>query len=400
MAKKKAKKVRLAFRKNRQKRARRKDLTRDALVDEQVAENLASGERLSGKGELTRHRTIVGVESSDTDDEQIVRSVNPDNCLAGRVLRSVGLHKMVRADNGQLYECSVRRVLQTLASDERTAVVAGDRVLITPSGRADQAVIESVEPRTSTLSRGSYRREHVLVSNIDCALIIVSALEPPLKPGLIDRFLISAAKGNSRPIICINKSDLVAPAELQPVVGLYGRLGYDIVDTSTVTGRGIARLKSLMQGRASVVTGQSGVGKSSLLNAINPSLVRQTTHVSPYTGKGRHTTRSAELLELSFGGWVVDTPGIRQLYLWDVDPGEVEAYFIEFRPFVTRCRFPSCTHTHETGCGVKEAVAWRLISQLRYDSYCRILTDDEERPMLYRKAGWVPPPLDPEPMDE
>ena len=86
--------------------------------------------------------------------------------------------------------------------------------------------------------------------------------------------------------------------------------------------------------------------------------------------------------------------------MWDVDPGEVEAYFIEFRPFVTRCRFPSCTHTHETGCGVKEAVAWRLISQLRYDSYCRILTDDEERPMLYRKAGWVPPPLDPEPMDE
>jgi ribosome biogenesis GTPase len=135
-------------------------------------------------------------------------------------------------------------------------------------------------------------------------------------------------------------------------------------------------LRQLLRGRQSVVAGQSGVGKSSLLNRADPKLHLQIGDVSSWTGKGRHTTRRAVLLPLDSGGWVVDTPGIRQMELWDVQPGEVEGYFVEFRPFVPRCKFPDCSHTHETGCGVIRAVERGLISRMRYESYLRIVSGD------------------------
>ena len=143
--------------------------------------------------------------------------------------------------------------------------------------------------------------------------------------------------------------------------------------TSIVDGRGVERLRDLMKDRESVLSGQSGVGKSSLLNVIQPSLKLATSDVSGWSGKGRHTTRRAILMPLEFGGWVADTPGVRQFELWDVIPEEVEGYFVEFRPFVTQCRFPNCSHTHEHNCGVKDAVDNDLISILRYDSYLRIM---------------------------
>jgi ribosome biogenesis GTPase len=216
----------------------------------------------------------------------------------------------------------------------------------------------------------------VIVSNVDQALIVVSAAEPPLKPSLIDRLLISAEKGGVHAVICINKVDLVDPAGLQPIAGVYGRLGYDVVLTSATEAAGVERLRSLLKDRETVVAGQSGVGKSSLLNAVQPGLALNTAEVSRWTQKGRHTTRRAILLELEFGGWVADTPGIRQFELWDVRPEEVEGYFIEFRPFVTLCKFPDCSHTHEEGCGVKRGVEDDLISPLRYESYLRIVDGD------------------------
>jgi ribosome biogenesis GTPase len=139
----------------------------------------------------------------------------------------------------------------------------------------------------------------------------------------------------------------------------------------------VERLRALLRGRETVVSGQSGVGKSSLLNAVQPGLGRRIGEVSGETGKGRHTTRVAELLPLSFGGWVIDTPGVRQFELWDVIPEEVEGYFREFRAFVASCRFPDCTHVHEAGCGVKRAVEDGCISRMRYDSYVRIVTGDD-----------------------
>ena len=201
--------------------------------------------------------------------------------------------------------------------------------------------------------------------------------DPPLKPALIDRFLVTAGKGNVRGLVCINKCDLVDPAELQPIVGLYTRLGYEFVPASTRSGLGIDRLRELLRGEATVISGQSGVGKSSLLNAIQPGLKLDIGGVSETSRKGTHTTRVARLLQLDVGGWVVDTPGIRQMELWDVHPGEVEAYFVEFRPFVPLCRFPNCLHIEEAGCAVKAAVRQDLISLTRYESYLRIVSGDD-----------------------
>jgi len=373
MAKKRARKVRVAFRKNRTSRTRSQNLTHEAL-ERAEAEDAVQQERVTGKGQLTRHRTVVGVEGDDEGTVQ--RDIDEAKCLAGRVLKAIGANRCdVQTESGRIYNCSVRRVVRTLARDTRNAVVAGDRVLFQPLDE-DEGVIERVEPRQSLVSRGSGQFEHVIVANVDQLVIVASAADPPLKPGLVDRFLASAARGNVRPIIAINKADLADIVQLQPVIGLYAQLGYEILLTSATIGGGVDRLRSLLAGSETAFAGQSGVGKTSLLNAIQPGLGRQTSEVSAESRKGRHTTRVTELIPLAGGGWVVDTPGVRQMELWDVIPEEVEAYFVEFRPFIAGCRFPDCTHTHESGCRVKRAVAEGMISTLRYESYLRMLHDD------------------------
>lgn len=371
MAKKK--KIRVELRKNREKKGRRQSLRPGELGVEQASADLAFDERISGKGELTRHRTII---SNTDDDGTPQRLVEEGTYLAGRVLSPRGTGCIVRGDDGKQYECAVRRLVKNISRDERNAVVAGDRVLFKPAGD-EQGLIERVEPRHGTLSRQIRRQKQVLVANVDQVLIVASAAAPQLKPSLIDRYLISAQLGGINPVICVNKADLVDPAELQPVIGLYSQLGYEVVMTSARLGLGIARLRQLLSQRETALTGQSGVGKSSLINAVEPTLNLRTLEVSTDTGKGRHTTTNANLLELSFGGWVVDTPGIRQLELWDVIPDEVEGYFVEFRPFVMGCKFPDCTHTHEAGCRVKWAVIRGMISHTRYESYCKIREGDQ-----------------------
>lgn len=375
-------KQRVAFRKNRGKRSRKSNLTREVEIaradDAEAAmiEDLPTEERLSGKGELTRQRTII-VGDVDEETGETIRDVDQSTVQRGRVLSSAGLNSIVQAENGQQFECTVRRIVRTLARETRNAVVAGDWVLFQQLD--DQyGVIERVEPRRSTLSRGSRRHEHIIVSNVDQVVIVVSAVDPPLKPSLIDRFIISAAKGETDAIVCVNKADLADRAELQPILGLYASLGYQSVMTSAETGDGITSLRKLLVERQSVFTGQSGVGKSSLLNRIQPNLALETGSVSSWSHKGKHTTRRAVLLPLDSGGWLVDTPGIRQLGLWDVIPEEVEGFFVEFRPFVAFCRFPNCSHTHESGCRVKDAVASGLISHSRYVSYLRIMSGQEE----------------------
>lgn len=384
MAKKKGKKIRVAFKKNRQKKVRKNKLSSHQVEEHVDSQYMDAGERLTGKGDLTRHRTVTGVEQETDDGTAFVIDIDESNCLPGRVIRSQGLNSVVQTEDGTRYDCTVRRLVRTMSRDDRNAVVAGDHVLIRPEGDENQAVIERVEPRRSYLSRGSKRREHILVSNIDQAVIVVSADDPPLKPSLIDRFLISSEKGKIHSIICINKIDLVDPVELQPLIGVYAQLGYDIVLTSVVEGTGIPRLRSLLKGKQTVFSGQSGVGKSSLLNQVDSHLALETAAISQDSRKGRHTTRSAVLLEIATGGWVVDTPGIRQLQLWDVNPEEVEGFFREFHAFVPQCRFPDCSHTHETGCGIKRAVANDFISRQRYQSYLKIIAGDEPRPVYHQ----------------
>ena len=354
-------------------------MTRDVAHSDNVEADkfadLPTTERLSGKGELSRNRTIIVDEVDENGD--VILEVNEQSCRTGRVLSAVGLHSIVQDDNGQQFECTVRRIVRTMSRDARNAVVAGDFVLFQQLDE-QYGVIERVQPRRSSLSRGSRRHEHIIVANVDQVVIVASALDPPLKPSLVDRFIISASKGETAAVICVNKSDLVNRAELQPILGLYGQLGYQTVLCSAETGEGIAWLRELIKGRQSVFTGQSGVWKSSILNAIQPGLKLGTSHVSTGSGKGRHTTRRAELVALDFGGWVVDTPGIRQLELWDVIKEEVEGFFVEFRPFVAFCRFPSCSHTHEIGCRVKDAVLAGLVSRGRYESYQRIMYGQED----------------------
>ena len=367
-------KVRVDIRRNKQVRAREQNLTHDMLSDEVAAEDARSGERLSGKGTLSRRRTIMEAE---VGDEQLLRNVAVDGCQFGRVTSFIGLTCQVQSEtDDREYECTIRGMLRTLARDSRNVVVTGDRVLFRPEGDAHQGVIERVEPRRGILSRNSHGREHMIVTNIDQVLIVASAAEPELKPNLIDRYLVMAERHAVKAVICINKVDLVNPVELQRIASIYGRIGYPVVLTSSVDGRGIDQLRSFLAGRQCAVSGQSGVGKSSLLNLVDPALHLDTADVSDASSKGTHTTRRGRLLRLANGGWVADTPGIRQFELWDIGMEEVDGYFIEFRPFIRFCRFPDCSHTHEDNCGVKKAVAAGMIHPRRYDSYLRLREDD------------------------
>jgi ribosome biogenesis GTPase / thiamine phosphate phosphatase len=374
---KKKRKPRTDFRKNREVRARDKNIRHDPADVNSRTLDAPQRERVSGKGVISRKRTVAGADIFEDDaGVHVLPEVDRAVCRLGRVLRVQGLHSIVRDDSGRIVSCATRRILKTLATDQRHVVAAGDVVWFLPEGEV-QGVIERVEPRHGVVSRTSRGRQHVLVANVDQLVIITSAAEPRIKPNLIDRLLVTAERGGIRPIICINKIDLIEPADLMPLVGVYAQLGYDVLMVSATTGLGIDRLRDRLTGEESVVTGQSGVGKSSLLNAVEPHLSLRVQTVSDDTQKGRHTTTTAELIPLSFGGYVVDTPGIRQFQLWDVIPEEVAGFFRDLRPYVSRCRFPDCTHTHEDNCAVKDAVADGWIDARRYESYSQIRAGDE-----------------------
>jgi ribosome biogenesis GTPase len=356
MAKKK--KIRVDLRKNRAKPPRKHDWTSGFHQHGFEDEATPQGERVRARGDLSRRRTIIQDESPDQAETgatpAAMPAVDASACLQGRVLRVHRQIAVVAGPDGKEYRCTVRQVLKSLTTEERNIVTTGDRVWFLPSA-AGEGVIERVEPRHGLLTRASRGREHVLVSNVDQVVIVVSLAQPDLKPHLIDRYLASAAQGKIAPLICLNKADLVDLVEYQPLVGFYSQLDIPTLLTSASSGLGIDRLRELLKDRQTVLSGQSGVGKSSLLNAIQPGLQLVVREVSEVNQKGRHTTTTAELHPLDFGGWVVDTPGIRQFELWDVIPEEVEGFFPEFHPFVPLCAFPDCTHTHEDRCAVKRA---------------------------------------------
>jgi len=374
------KKIRADFRKNRSVRTRRTDWTKQFDQHGFEQEDPQQQERISGKGELVRKRTVRGTQRAAGDEPGLDVHLDVDEslCRRGRVLSVRGLVSTVEGEDGRIYRCAIRRLLKTLATDQRHVVAAGDRVLLRPVESTDppEGIIERVEPRHGSICRTSRRRQQIIVTNVDQLMIVSSTAEPRLKPNLIDRMLIAAEKGGVRPLICINKIDLAQPDALQPLVGVYSQMGYEVMLLSAKTGFGVERFRRALTGFQSVVAGQSGVGKSSLLNAVDPDLHLPVRAVSSDTNKGRHTTSTAQLLPLCCGGYVVDTPGIRQFQLWDVIPEEVAGFYRDLRPYVSLCRFPDCTHTHEDGCAVKDAVADGRLDERRYESYCHLATDD------------------------
>jgi ribosome biogenesis GTPase len=377
----KKKKVRVAFKKNRGKRTRANDLTRGYDAEATGAQEGPPSERVRAKGELSRHRTIVTHEaeagaagsSAEAPGPAALRAVDMDTCLPAVVLLIHGLVSIVQTEDGRTYSCHVRRVLKSLAIDGRNVLTVGDRVWFRPAqAEGSDGLIERIEPRRGVITRGYRQRQHVLAANVEKVLIVSGLSQPGLKLNLIDRYLVAAEIGGVRPVIVLNKADLADLSLYQWVVGLYTQLGYETLFTSAADGRGIERIRELLESGVTALSGQSGVGKSSLLNTVQPGLNLKVREVSDWTFKGKHTTTTAELIRMEEGGYVVDTPGLRQFELWGIVPGELAGRFVEFRPYLPHCRFPDCSHTHEARCAVKEALHWGQIHAGRYESYLKL----------------------------
>jgi ribosome biogenesis GTPase / thiamine phosphate phosphatase len=260
-------------------------------------------------------------------------------------------------------------------------LAVGDRVEISllPD---DQGMIESIEPRKRMLSRlaptprGEYQQ--IIIANPDQAVFVFSCSNPAPRLGMLDRFLVIAEKQELPPLIVANKVDLVGEDEAKELFGHYELLNYAVEYTSAKLNLGIDRLRERLVGKISVLAGPSGVGKSSLLNAIQPGLGLIVKEVSQSSQKGRHTTVVRQLFPLEEGGYVADTPGLKALALWDIEAEELDAYFPELRDLVSQCQFSNCTHLHEPGCAVQEAVENGDINLERYNSYLRMRFGDEE----------------------
>lgn len=279
-------------------------------------------------------------------------------------------------ENDQFYQCRLGSGLDKQLGQH---LIVGDRVYFEQEGEEEGSILGR-QDRKSTISRlrGDSTRyseasleKHVIAANVDDAVIVAAAQDPEFHPRFIDRYLIVCQNGNVEPIICLNKSDLTT--ERHPVLSFYRELGIRIVETSTLTGEGIEELKNLIRGRIVVLVGNSGVGKSTLINKIIPGADLRTTEVSGKKGTGKHTTTASNLYKWDEGSYVIDTPGIRSLGIENIDKSSIRFFFQEFEPFAEHCKFRDCVHDHEPDCEVKKAAERGDINVYRYESYLRML---------------------------
>ena len=293
---------------------------------------------------------------------------------SGVVIRSEGGFYTVQTA-GEQRLCTLVKRLRRGERDSTNPLAVGDHVAIAVGG-AGQGSIEAIQPRRNELARTAPGRDalkHVLVSNLDL-LLIVCALHTP-EPNLagLDRFLIIAEQSGIPTAIVVNKIDLGGHvAEAAELFAPYVGAGYAVVYTSALGSAGLEDLRALLRGKVSAIIGSSGVGKSTLLNAVQPGLRLRAGAVNLRTGKGRHTTTVAELVPLDEGGYVADTPGLRGIEPYDLDADDVQDYFPEMRPYLGACRFAGCTHLHEPGCAVRDALAGGVIAPSRYASYAKL----------------------------
>lgn len=307
----------------------------------------------------------------------------------GVVLQGTGGVWQVRTDDGETRDASLRGRLKQEATPREMRetrdsgkegaralkLAVGDRVTVTGAPDGTTWTIDEIQPRRSKLSRkrpGNAKGERVIVANLDQVLVVFAAANPEPHPRMLDRFLVIAEANDLAARVVINKIDLANENDIRERFADFTAAGYPLHLTSVKADRGLDELRSEIAGRGSALTGPSGVGKSSLMNTLFPGLDLRTAEISDSVNKGRHTTVGALLHALPGGGFIADTPGLREVGLWGIETGDIPHCFPEFRPLLGECRFADCTHLVEPGCAIRESVRAGTISRGRYESYVKL----------------------------
>ncbi len=310
--------------------------------------------------------------------------------MRGLVIRNTGSWYGVRTDDGQLFDCKVKGSFRIRGIRSTNPVAVGDWVSIIPGADGQTALIDGIEDRRNYIIRRASnlsKQSHIIAANVDQAALIVTISHPETSTTFIDRFLAGAEAYRVSVLIIFNKTDLYTPDEmryLQAVRRLYEQIGYTCVSCSAVSGEGMERLQTLLQDKVTLFSGNSGVGKSTLLNLLVPDACARTSEISLAHDSGQHTTTFSQMFFPPSGGSIIDTPGIKGFGTFDVKRQEVGHYFREIFQTGLECRFGDCTHTHEPGCAVLQAVEEHRIAQSRYTSYLSMMEDETEE--KYRKG--------------
>jgi ribosome biogenesis GTPase len=373
---KKMRKVHKEIKRNRKpKKVRHKDWNLYSFDDLDALDELefSQQERMMPRGEQERRRANLSktLSTFEEDEPHIPEATSSQPGVVVEV--SSGLCRVNLA--GRKVLCQVRGSLSATETGYTNVVAVGDEVLISEDG-SGAGVLQAVLPRRSILTRPDVFYSHlnqVIVANADQLLIVASWRDPHIWLELIDRYLIAAARSNLQPIISVNKVDLADDAKAyQSTLKPYPEAGYRVIFTSAVTGQGVSELRQALANHTTALAGLSGVGKSSLLAAIQPDLQLRTSEVNEQSGQGRHTTTQVVMHRLQSGGFVVDTPGIREFGLSGLRQPELACFYPEIQAVAANCRFDDCSHIHEPGCAVRAAVQEGSISGTRYDNYTKI----------------------------
>ena len=299
--------------------------------------------------------------------------------MKGLVIKNTGSWYGVLTDDGQLLECKVKGNFRIKGIRSTNPVAVGDRVTV---GEGNWIV--DIEDRRNYIIRKSInlsKQSHILAANVDQALLVVTVVNPQTSTTFIDRFLASAEAYRVPVILVFNKTDLLDDdlrRYQEALVHLYHTIGYTCLQISATTGSGIDDIRSLLEGKITLLSGNSGVGKSTLINRLVPDANLRTGEISDAHNTGQHTTTFSEMIPLESSGWVIDTPGIKGFGTFDMEPEELTSYFKEIFRFSKDCRFSNCTHTHEPGCAVLKALEDHYIAESRYQSYLSMLEDKSE----------------------